>query len=100
MHTLISQLGGEIHIWDRETGALLHSLRAQDGDQPSDLTGIAWNHTSPGIMFASSSHDGTVQVWTGPMSSTMSAPTVIPMGFGGPVVESPREMRPGSSLFG
>lgn len=99
--TLISESGGEIHIWDRETGALLHSLRAQDGDQPSDLTGIAWNHASPGIMFASSSHDGTVQVWTGPLPSVMHAPMVTPMGFGGgAVVESPREMAPGASLFG
>jgi WD40 repeat protein len=54
-------------MWDRETGKLLHSLRAQD--QGSDLTGIAWNHAGAGqLMLASAAHDGTVRIWTAPWS--------------------------------
>jgi WD repeat-containing protein 26 len=61
------RLGGEVHLWDRETGRLLHSLRAQD--QGSDVTGIAWNHAGAGqLMFASAAHDGTVRIWTAPWS--------------------------------
>ena len=60
-------LAGEVHMWDRETGKLLHTLRAQD--QGSDLTGIAWNHAGVGqLMFASAAHDGTVRIWTAPWS--------------------------------
>jgi len=58
---------GDIHIWDRETGLLLHSLQGAnivDGGT-EDLTGIAWNHRAPGqFMFASATHDGTVRIWT------------------------------------
>ncbi|PPQ86642.1 hypothetical protein CVT25_006826 [Psilocybe cyanescens] len=54
---------GDIHIWDRESGALLHSIRAQTTG--GDLTCMAWNHTSNDpFMFATGSHDGGVRVWT------------------------------------
>ncbi|KAH9478462.1 putative WD repeat-containing protein [Psilocybe cubensis] len=54
---------GDIHIWDRESGALLHSIRAQANG--GDLTCIAWNHSSSDpFMFATGSHDGGVRVWT------------------------------------
>lgn len=56
-------LAGDIHIWDQESGALLHSIRAQA--HGGDLTCIAWNHpaTNP-FMFATGSHDGAVRIWT------------------------------------
>ncbi|KDQ13401.1 hypothetical protein BOTBODRAFT_66862 [Botryobasidium botryosum FD-172 SS1] len=56
--------GGETFVWDRETGALLHFIRAHA--QASDLTSIAWNRASPSLMFASASHDGAVRIWTTP----------------------------------
>lgn len=59
-----SVTAGDIHIWDRRSGYMLHSFQAQDLD--NDLTCIAWNHAvvapSP-FMFATGSHDGTVRVW-------------------------------------
>ncbi|KAH7927942.1 WD40 repeat-like protein [Leucogyrophana mollusca] len=56
---------GDIHIWDRESAALLHYVRppALGGD----LTCIAWNHaTDDPFMFATGSHDGTVRIWSTP----------------------------------
>jgi len=58
---------GDIHIWDRATGLLLHSLQGanivESGSE--DLTCIAWNHSSQGqFMFASATHDGTIRIWT------------------------------------
>ncbi|KIK57402.1 hypothetical protein GYMLUDRAFT_46278 [Collybiopsis luxurians FD-317 M1] len=56
---------GDIHIWDQESGALLHHVRAQD--LGGDLTCIAWNHAVDNpFMFATGSHDGAVRVWTKP----------------------------------
>lgn len=57
--------GGDIHIWDQESGALLHSIRAQA--HGGDLTCIAWNNAADDpFMFAAGSHDGGVKVWTRP----------------------------------
>jgi WD repeat-containing protein 26 len=54
---------GDIHIWDQESGALLHHVRAQANG--GDLTCIAWNHASENpFMFATGSHDGAVRIWT------------------------------------
>ncbi|KAG8913888.1 hypothetical protein FRC00_001339 [Tulasnella sp. 408] len=58
---------GDIHIWDRETGLLLHSLQGANmvDNTPEDLTGVAWNHCTTGrYMFASATNDGTVRIWT------------------------------------
>ncbi|KAG8916205.1 hypothetical protein FRC01_003300 [Tulasnella sp. 417] len=58
---------GDIHIWDRETGLLLHSLQGANmvDNTPEDLTGVAWNHCATGrYMFASATNDGTVRIWT------------------------------------
>ncbi|KAG8992062.1 hypothetical protein FRB94_013394 [Tulasnella sp. JGI-2019a] len=61
---------GDIHIWDRESGLLLHTLQAANltpGDDGGDLTGVAWNHSAPSqFMFASATHDGAVRIWTAP----------------------------------
>ncbi|CCL98725.1 uncharacterized protein FIBRA_00730 [Fibroporia radiculosa] len=54
--------GGDIHIWDRESAALLHHIRAQASG--GDLTCIAWNPTTEPFMFATGSHDGGVRIWT------------------------------------
>ncbi|KAN0131940.1 WD40 repeat-like protein [Lactarius tabidus] len=54
---------GDIHIWDRESGALLHHLRAQSLGG-GDLTCVAWNPAADPFMFATGSHDGAVRIWT------------------------------------
>ncbi|KZV65333.1 WD40 repeat-like protein [Peniophora sp. CONT] len=54
---------GDIHVWDRESGALLHHIRAQNFGG-GDLTCIAWNPTADPYIFATGSHDGAVRVWT------------------------------------
>ncbi|KZV65320.1 WD40 repeat-like protein [Peniophora sp. CONT] len=54
---------GDIHIWDRESGALLHHIRAQNFGG-GDLTCIAWNPAADPYIFATGSHDGAVRVWT------------------------------------
>ncbi|KAF9225897.1 hypothetical protein BS17DRAFT_777834 [Gyrodon lividus] len=54
---------GDIHIWDRDSAALLHHVRAQD--LGGDLTCIAWNQSAENpFMFATGSHDGGVRIWT------------------------------------
>lgn len=61
----IFSAAGDIHIWDRESGALLHHVPAQSLGG-GDLTCIAWNPTADPFMFATGSHDGAVRVWTAP----------------------------------
>ncbi|KAH8113819.1 WD40 repeat-like protein [Phellopilus nigrolimitatus] len=55
---------GDIHIWDRRSGYLLHSIHAQDLED--DMTSIAWNHAASPFMFSTGSHDGTVRIWMSP----------------------------------
>lgn len=56
-------LAGDIHIWDSESGSLLHHVRAQV--LGGDLTCIAWNHAADDpFMFATGSHDGAVRLWS------------------------------------
>ncbi|KAG8913886.1 hypothetical protein FRC00_001337 [Tulasnella sp. 408] len=58
---------GDIHIWDRETGLVLHSLQGANmvDNTSEDLTGVAWNHCTTGkYMYASTTNDGTVAGWT------------------------------------
>ncbi|KAH9048439.1 WD40 repeat-like protein [Lactarius hengduanensis] len=50
---------GDIHIWDRESGALLHHVRAQSLGG-GDLTCVAWNPAADPFMFATGSHDGAL----------------------------------------
>jgi WD40 repeat protein len=60
-----SDTAGDIHIWDRDSAALLHYIRPQTFG--GDLTCVAWNHsTDEPFMFATGSHDGTVRIWTTP----------------------------------
>ncbi|KAI1794365.1 WD40 repeat-like protein [Ganoderma leucocontextum] len=62
---------GDVHIWDRESGTLLHHIRSQTVG--GDLTCIAWNHAWDTFMFATGSHDGAVRIWTSPSPSTVLA---------------------------
>ncbi|KAI0250713.1 WD40-repeat-containing domain protein [Lactifluus subvellereus] len=55
---------GDIHIWDRESASYLHHIRAPA--LGGDMTCIAWNPAADPFMFATGSHDGTVQIWTTP----------------------------------
>lgn len=64
---------GDIHIWDRESGALLHHVRAQV--LGGDLTCIAWNHAQDSFMFATGSHDGAVRIWTTPLPTITFQPS-------------------------
>ncbi|QRV75864.1 BRCA1 carboxy-terminus (BRCT) domain protein [Ceratobasidium sp. AG-Ba] len=58
---LCASKGGNIYIWERASGILLHSLKAPD----KELTCIAWNRKSAdGFMFLSAAHDGMVRIWT------------------------------------
>ncbi|KAF5345574.1 hypothetical protein D9757_013441 [Collybiopsis confluens] len=55
----------DIHIWDRDSGILIHHIRAQHFGE--DLACIAWNHAAENpFMFATGGHDGRVQLWTKP----------------------------------
>ncbi|KAF8595382.1 WD40 repeat-like protein [Ceratobasidium sp. AG-I] len=64
--------GGEIYIWERASGMLLHSLKAPD----QELTNIAWSHKSPcGFMLASAAHDGIVRIWTTTVRPAASQPS-------------------------
>lgn len=73
----LSILAGDIHVWDQESGALLHYIRPQA--HGGDLTCIAWNHsaTEP-FMFAAGSHDGAVRVWTRPPDEPDETDPTIP----------------------
>ena len=55
---------GDIHIWDRESASYLHHIRAPA--LGGDMTCIAWNPAADPFMFATGSHDGSVQIWTTP----------------------------------
>ncbi|CAE6405826.1 unnamed protein product [Rhizoctonia solani] len=58
---LAASKSGEIYIWERSSGVLLHSLKAPD----QELTNLAWNHKAPsGFMFASAAHDGMVRIFS------------------------------------
>jgi WD40 repeat protein len=64
-------IAGDIHIWDRDSAALLHYIRPQTFG--GDLTCVAWNHsTDEPFMFATGSHDGTVRIWTTPAGDRSS----------------------------
>jgi len=63
---------GDIHIWDRESGASLHHVRAQVVG--GDLTCLAWNPTADPFMFATGSHDGAVRIWTSLNHSSQPSP--------------------------
>ena len=70
---------GDIHIWDRESASYLHHIRAPA--LGGDMTCIAWNPAPDPFMFATGSHDGSVQIWTTPG---------IPPGNSRPAISTPR----------
>ncbi|KAF9244203.1 WD40-repeat-containing domain protein [Melanogaster broomeanus] len=56
---------GDVHIWDRETAALLRYLRPPNLLELRDLMCISWNNsTDDPLMFATGSQDGMVRMWT------------------------------------
>jgi hypothetical protein len=68
----LSYTAGDIHIWDRESAASLHHVRAQVVG--GDLTCLAWNPTADPFMFATGSHDGAVRIWTSFSHSSQPSP--------------------------
>ncbi|KAF8605221.1 hypothetical protein BDV93DRAFT_572831 [Ceratobasidium sp. AG-I] len=70
MFVLCASKGDKIHIWERASGMLLHSLKVPGGE----LTSIAWNHRSPnGFTIASATQNGEVQIWTTTTTSPISS---------------------------
>ncbi len=64
-HFLIeSILEGLIYIWDRDTGALFHSFKAQTMDRDVVMSCIGWNHAVDPFTFATGFSDGVVKIWT------------------------------------
>lgn len=62
---LALHVAGDVHVWDRETAALLWYLRPMNIPELRDMTCIGWNDgTDEPMMFATGSHDGTVRVWS------------------------------------
>ncbi|ESK86388.1 catabolite degradation [Moniliophthora roreri MCA 2997] len=87
---------GDIHIWDQESGSLLHHIKSST--LGGDLTTIAWNHAAENpFMFATGSHDGAVRIWTKP---TPESPEPIlelsPMGSS--ITNKPRSFSPDDLL--
>lgn len=56
---------GDVHIWDRDTAALLRYLRPMNMLEVREMTCVGWNGaTDEPMMFATGGHDGTVRVWS------------------------------------
>ena len=80
-------------MYDQDTTRLLHSF--QTTETGSKLTGIAWNHASDTLMFATASDNGDVRIWTErPTSLTATTSThppelddVLPISEQHPVVD-------------
>ena len=85
----LSHTAGDIHIWDRESGALLRHVRAQVVG--GDLTCLAWNPIVDPFMFVTGSHDGAVRIWTSSQPSPNSELAFRSEGGGG---GSPRTRSP------
>ncbi|KZV68541.1 WD40 repeat-like protein [Peniophora sp. CONT] len=60
---LCASKAGDIHIWVRESGLLVHHFCARELGG-SDITCIAWHPAAGTYTFATGSHDGAVRVWT------------------------------------
>ncbi|KAG8955280.1 hypothetical protein FRC03_011226, partial [Tulasnella sp. 419] len=61
---LTSTLDGIVHIWNRDTAQLLHSLPIAQGHRRR-ATSFRWNlPSSDDIMVAVEASDGTIQIWT------------------------------------
>ncbi|KAI0948106.1 hypothetical protein AcW1_009704 [Taiwanofungus camphoratus] len=83
---------GDIHIWDRESAAILHHVRAQA--LGGDLTCIAWNHAADPFMFATGSHDGAVRIWTIPKDPLPSLESHHPSHLATNTANTPRTGSP------
>ncbi|KAG9124842.1 hypothetical protein FRC07_010048 [Ceratobasidium sp. 392] len=96
MFVLSASEGGEIYIWERASGILLHTLKALD----QELTGITWNNGSPsGFMFASAAYDGRVRIWTTAsqkLSARSPAPSPEPVEVDTPTPARQEFLRPSS----
>ncbi|KAG9318950.1 WD40-repeat-containing domain protein [Chiua virens] len=64
---------GDVHVWDRDTAALLRYLRPMNMSESTDMTCIAWNNgMDDPMMFATGSHDGAVRIWSTAMVQRVS----------------------------
>ncbi|KAG8924648.1 hypothetical protein FRC02_010285 [Tulasnella sp. 418] len=64
---LCASTSGRIHIWDRESGRLLHSHQASQTGESGVLTGMAWSPADPNYVALASGHrDGNIRVWSAP----------------------------------
>lgn len=63
-------LAGDIYLWDRDSGTILHHIKTTSLNFNGDLTCLGWNPTSDSFMFATGSHDGAVKIWTAQEASS------------------------------
>ncbi|KAF8637933.1 hypothetical protein AX17_002554 [Amanita inopinata Kibby_2008] len=56
--------GGNIYVWDQESGALVHQYMRPAHSTDMISSGITWNNGSEDAMFATGSQQGDVLVWT------------------------------------
>ncbi|PFH49908.1 hypothetical protein AMATHDRAFT_146529 [Amanita thiersii Skay4041] len=57
--------GGNIYVWDQETGALMHQYMRPVHFNDMISSGVTWNNGAEDAMFATGSQQGDVLVWTG-----------------------------------
>ena len=86
---------GDIHIWDRESASYLHHIRAPA--LGGDMTCVAWNPAADPFMFATGSHDGTVQIWTTPVMPSGSSRPTLPANASRTEASAPQPAEPGAA---
>ncbi|CAE6460249.1 unnamed protein product, partial [Rhizoctonia solani] len=70
MFVCCSSKGGEMHVWDRISATLLHTLRPDDSEV---VKTFACNHRAiPRFMLVSGTLDGALRVWSSPPSPSPS----------------------------
>jgi len=85
-------------MWDRESASYLHHIRAPA--LGGDMTCIAWNPAADPFMFATGSHDGTVQIWTTPGMSSGSSRPIHPTTTSRTEASAPQPVEPNAVHLG
>lgn len=62
--SLTFNTAGDVYVWDRDSGNLLHHIGVPSGVQVGHLSSLAWNSSmTESFMFAAGSHDGAIRIW-------------------------------------
>ncbi len=101
---------GDVCVWDRDSGNLLHHIGVPSGVQIGRLSSLAWNSSmTKSFMFAAGSHDGAIRIWTAlphdamgrEPASPQSSQSSPPPEYASPKLRSYSNKRlPSSSSFG